>query len=97
MPPLENIGYIAAVLTTVSFLPQAVLTLRTRDTAGISFFMYLLFTLGVGCWLIYGLVITDLAIILANGVTLLLAANILAVKVRNLLSGRDRHPRAPEE
>ena len=52
--------------------------------------LYLLFTLGVACWLVYGLVIADLAIILANAVTLLLAANILAVKVRNLLSGRDR-------
>jgi len=92
MPALENIGYVAALLTTVSFLPQAVLTLRTRDTAGISFFMYLLFTLGVACWLVYGLVIADLAIILANGVTLLLAANILAVKVRNLRGGRDRRP-----
>lgn len=89
MPPLENIGYIAALLTTLAFLPQAILTLRTRNTSGISFFMYLLFTLGVACWLIYGVVIGDLAIILANAVTVLLAANILVVKTRNLWSGRD--------
>lgn len=83
MPDLENIGYVAAVLTTLSFVPQAILTLRTRNTEGISLMMYLLFTVGVACWLIYGLVRTDLAIILANLVTLLLAARILAVKVAN--------------
>ncbi len=90
MPNLEHIGYIAALLTTVSFVPQAILTLRTRNTQGVSFFMYLLFTLGVACWLVYGLVIRDLPIILANAVTVLLAANILAVKAGNLLRGHER-------
>jgi len=54
--------------------------------------MYLLFTVGVACWLIYGLVRTDLAIILANLVTFLLAARILAVKVANTWHGK-RTPR----
>lgn len=90
MPDLVNIGYVAALLTTLSFVPQAVLTLRTRNTEGISLFMYLLFTVGVACWLVYGLVKIDLAIILANFVTLLLAANILAVKVANIWRGTDK-------
>ena len=60
---LENIGYLAAVLTTFSFLPQAVLTLRTRKTDEISLIMYLMLNVGIACWLVYGLVRDDLAII----------------------------------
>lgn len=89
MPVLEDIGYVAALLTTLSFVPQAVLPLRTRNTDGISFFMYLLFTIGVACWLVYGVVKSDLAIILANLATLLLAANILAVKACNIWRGKE--------
>jgi len=81
----DTIGYLAAFLTTVSFLPQAVLTIRTRKTDEISLWMYLLFSLGVACWLGYGLVLDNLAIIAANTVTLLLALPILTIKVRNLV------------
>ena len=56
MNPQDWIGYAAATLTTASFLPQAVLTLRTRDTRGISLAMYSAFTAGVALWLLYGLV-----------------------------------------
>lgn len=79
------IGYVAAALTTLSFLPQALLTLKTRDTESLSLSMYSVFTLGVLLWLIYGLVIADKAIIFANAITLLLASFILAFKVRNTL------------
>lgn len=81
----EIIGYIAAILTTASFLPQAVLTLKTRDTASLSLGMYSLFTAGVLCWLIYGLYIADKAIIFANTVTFLLAALILSFKIHNII------------
>ncbi|MGY6276986.1 SemiSWEET family sugar transporter [Methylomonas sp. MgM2] len=79
----DLIGYVAAMLTTASFLPQAILTLKTRDTESLSFGMYALFTSGVLLWLIYGIYLSNPAIIAANGVTLMLAALILAVKVRN--------------
>ena len=79
----ELFGYLAATLTTASFLPQAVLTLKTRDTHSLSLSMYSIFTLGVLFWLIYGLYIADKAIIAANAVTLLLAASILYVKLCN--------------
>ena len=85
---LENIGYLAAVLTTFSFLPQAVLTLRTRKTDEISLIMYLMLNVGIACWLAYGLVRDDLAIILANSVTLLFSLPILLVKGSNKLAGR---------
>ena len=81
----EMIGYLAATLTTASFLPQAILTIRTRDTESLSLSMYSLFTLGVLCWLIYGIYISDKAIIFANAITLVLAASILSFKIYNVL------------
>jgi len=86
---MHNIGYLAALLTTLSFLPQAILTLRTRKTDEISLVMYLMLSIGLVCWLAYGLLVHDLAIILANSVTLVFALPILVVKGRNKLSGRD--------
>jgi MtN3 and saliva related transmembrane protein len=79
---LEWLGYTAAVLTTASFIPQAYMTIRSRDTRGISRGMYLIFTSGVAFWLAYALAIGSLPMILANTVTLALAATILALKLR---------------
>jgi MtN3 and saliva related transmembrane protein len=79
--PNAWLGYMAASLTTLSFVPQALLTLRTRDVHGISAGMYSLFTLGVALWLAYGWRLGDWPIIIANAVTLLLAATILLTKL----------------
>jgi MtN3 and saliva related transmembrane protein len=81
MPDL--IGYIAATLTTVAFVPQAARTLRTRDTAGISLAMYALFTAGAGCWLAYGIAIGSWPVILSNAVTCSLSLVILVLKMRH--------------
>ena len=86
---LDNIGFVAAVLTTFSFLPQALLTLRTRKTDEISLTMYLMLNLGIACWLVYGVVLDDLALILANSVTLLFSLPILLVKSSNKMAGRE--------
>lgn len=77
----DTLGLAAAVLTTGSFVPQALLTLRTRDVSGISLAMYGAFTLGVALWLAYGLVLREWPIVLANAVTLVLAATILVTKI----------------
>lgn len=79
----EVVGYLAATLTTASFLPQAILTLKTRDTQSLSLGMYSLFTAGVLLWLIYGIFLVNPAIIIANSITFLLAAMILIFKVYN--------------
>ncbi len=79
--PSEIFGFTAAILTTASFLPQTIKTMRTRDTGSLSLSMYSLFTLGVLCWLIYGLLIMDYAIIFANAITFVLASIILAFKI----------------
>ena len=81
----DLIGYMAATLTTVSFLPQAILTLKTRNTDSLSLGMYSLFTGGVLLWLIYGIYLANPAIIAANAVTFLLATIILSFKVYNSL------------
>jgi MtN3 and saliva related transmembrane protein len=84
----EIIGYLAATLTTGSFVPQAILTIKTRDTESLSLGMYSTFTLGVLCWLIYGIHLGDMAIIIANTITLLLAASILSFKIYNLVCNK---------
>lgn len=78
----EIIGYLAAFLTTGSFVPQAWLTFRTRDVSGISLGMYSAFTLGVGLWLLYGVMTGAWPIVIANAITLALASGILAMKIR---------------
>jgi MtN3 and saliva related transmembrane protein len=82
MPLLDLFGYFAAVLTTISFIPQVWHTFRTRDVRGISLSMYSVFTLGVACWLGYGLMLRAWPIVVANLITLILASTILAMKLR---------------
>ena len=81
----DMIGLFAAVLTTISFLPQTLLVLRTGKTDGISLCMYALFTTGVAGWLAYGVLVGAVPIILANAITLALATTILTLKVRAVL------------
>ncbi len=75
------IGNIAAVLTSLSFLPQALMVIKTRNTESISLKMYAIFVVGVFLWLVYGILKNDLPIILANFVTLSLASVILYYKI----------------
>lgn len=78
----EIFGFAAAFLTTVSFIPQATMTIRTKNTSGISRGMYFMFTLGVALWLVYGIYLASWPMIVANTVTFLLAATILLLKLR---------------
>lgn len=82
MPLSDLIGYLAATLTTCSFLPQALHTFRTRDVSGISLGMYSVFTSGVSLWLAYGVVLQAWPIVIANAITLVLASAILGMKLR---------------
>lgn len=78
----DLIGAAAATLTTVSFVPQAVKTFRTRDVSGISLGMYSLFATGVALWLVYGLMLGEAPIYVANAITLALALAVLVMKLR---------------
>jgi MtN3 and saliva related transmembrane protein len=79
---LDLLGYAAAALTTSAFAPQTFKTIRSRDTQGISLWMYVIFTTGIMLWLMYGIVERSWPLILANAITLPLAATILGLKLR---------------
>lgn len=83
MNTTDFIGYSAALLTTVAFVPQALHSLKTRDLSGISLPMYGLFSLGVLGWLIYGLMIDSKPVIIANSITLILACTVLYLKIKH--------------
>lgn len=78
----EWFGYIGATLTTLSFVPQAIKTIKTKETHGISLGMYAAFTVGVVFWLGYGIVLDSWPIIVSNIVTLALASTILGMKLK---------------
>ena len=79
---VELVGGIAAVLTTISFLPQVLKAWRSRSARDVSLLMLLLFLAGVLLWLCYGLALGSLPLILANAVTAVLILAILAAKLR---------------
>jgi MtN3 and saliva related transmembrane protein len=80
---IEISGLVAAFCTTVSFLPQAIKTIKTKETGGISLRMYATFTFGTLLWLTYGIFTKNLPVILANGITSVLAAIILFYKLKS--------------
>ncbi len=79
------VGYSAAILTSIAFLPQVLKTIRTRDTRSISLLMYSLFVAGVLCWLLWGILLQQWPVILANLVTFALSAIILVMKIYAVL------------
>ena len=81
------LGTIAAVLTSLSFVPQAIKTVRSGDTRAISLPMYVVFVIGIVVWLIYGFLLWEIPIILANTLTLIFSSIILGVKLRNYARG----------
>jgi MtN3 and saliva related transmembrane protein len=83
MNSTDWIGYLAATLTTVSFVPQVWLSWRTKQVDGISLGMYLVFTVGIALWLVYGVMMSAWPLIMANSITLVLAGTILFLKLRH--------------
>jgi MtN3 and saliva related transmembrane protein len=78
----DVLGYLAAILTTISFVPQVLHTWRTRKAQGVSLVMICLFSLGVALWLAYGLMSGAWPVVAANGVTLALSLALLGMKLR---------------
>ena len=76
------IGTIAAILTTLSFVPQAYQVIKTKDTSGISLGMYIVFVMGVFLWIIHGINIQDFNLIGANAITFIFASIILTYKIK---------------
>ena len=82
MNKIELLGFVAGACTTLSFLPQVLQVWRSRSADDISLGMYSVFMLGVSLWLIYGIASIQIAVIVANGVTLVLAGSVLIMKLR---------------
>jgi len=80
----EIIGYMAAFLTTIAFVPQAYKIYKTNETKDLSLSLFIIFSLGVFMWLIYGIILESVPMILANIITLFLSLYILYKKFRNL-------------
>lgn len=83
MDSLTVIGLLAALCTTAAFVPQVTQAWRTRETRGISLRMYVTFTVGVALWMLYGILLRDVPIILANAITLVLAGTVIRLKLRH--------------
>ena len=81
-PTIDAVGFAAAMLTTLCWLPQAVRVIRTRDTRAISLWAQALFAGGILLWLVYGLALMSWPLIAANAVTFLLTSVIIALKLR---------------
>ena len=80
---LDNIiGFLAAFCTTVAFVPQAIKVYKTKKTNDISFRMFLMMCIGVALWDVYGFIIGSVPVIVANSLTLLLAAYIFIMKIK---------------
>lgn len=76
------IGLSAAFCTSASFLPQAIKTIQTKDTSGISLYMYSLFVFGTLLWFLYGILSNNIPVYIANGFTLIFSMVILGYKIR---------------
>ncbi len=77
-----HVGLLAGFLTTLSLIPQLRQIYRTKSAKDVSLPMFVAFTVGVALWLLYGIMERQPAIILWNSVTVVLAAAILAMKIR---------------
>ena len=88
------IGSTAAVCTTISFLPQLIRVWRRKSSRDISLLMFLLFSFGLACWLVYGIGIGSGPITAANAITLILALAILGLKLRYDRVSPQGEPRA---
>ncbi|HET8760983.1 MAG TPA: SemiSWEET transporter [Nitrospiria bacterium] len=80
--PVSALGFVAGMFTTVAFIPQLVKARRSQSTKDLSLPMFLIFAAGVLLWLVYGIAIRSMPVIVANGVTLVLAGWILLLKIR---------------
>lgn len=96
---IEALGFIAAILTTLSFLPQALRIRRLRSADEVSLTMYLMMVTGQGLWLAYGIVIASPSMIGANVVAMSLVVWVLVMKLRHLRQARlmEVCPPAPAE
>jgi len=87
---ISIIGILAAIVSTINQLPQAVKTIRSKDTHSLSLWMYIMIWTATSLWLIYGILLKDTPLILSNSVSIMPITYILGTKIRNTLNGKDK-------
>lgn len=90
MDYINIIGFIGGGCTTISFIPQVVLVLKTKSTKDISLMMYSIFVFGISLWLLYGILSGALPVIIPNLITFVLAGSILFMKIKNEIIQKNR-------
>ncbi|MBK4732883.1 SemiSWEET family sugar transporter [Oxynema sp. CENA135] len=76
------LGLLAGTLTTISFLPQVIKTWKSKSAKDVSLEMFLIFCSGVFLWIVYGILVGDAPVVIANFVTFILASTILWLKLK---------------
>ena len=89
MDSLDLLGLVATAFTTSSFVPQVWRTWKTRDVSGISLPTYVIITVGLALWLVYGVLKDDLPLIVANAMMVVLTGAITVMKLK--FETRDTH------
>jgi len=82
MDSVTALGLVAAALTTSSFIPQVLKVWRTKSADDLSYGMFAFYSGGIWLWLVYGLLLRDVPLIVANGITFVLSMTILLLKIR---------------
>jgi len=82
------IGYFAGFCTAIAQFPQAIKVIKTNDTKSISLGMYFIMTLGITLWFLYGVLLKNLPMIIANGVCIIPSVYILYITIRNLIKSK---------
>ena len=85
----EFYGFIAAILTTIAFLPQLYKTWTTKSAEDVSLITLILFIIGLTCWIVYGIKINSTPILVANIVTFIFNFSILILKLIYSKSQKD--------
>jgi MtN3 and saliva related transmembrane protein len=86
----DGLGLFAAIVTSLAFVPQLLKSIRTRDTASISLFMYVLFVVGVGSWVVWSWITWQLPVLLENGLIFVLASIILGMKIVAVMKKKEK-------
>ena len=80
----EIVGYLSGVCTTLAFLPQAIKSITTKNVSGLSLYMYIIYCMGLVCWILYGVYLHSFQIMLFNSITLVFNGIILYMIIKSV-------------
>lgn len=86
----DFLGYFAAIITTIAFLPQIIKTVKTKSAKDVSMGMFILFTTGVFLWIVYGILTKTYPVLIANAVIFCLALTQIILKIKYDKNGNNK-------